>query len=176
MILPRAALMAVLALGALMPARAAAQGTSGSQQQAAPPPPPAPQGAPASAPAKADTTPVPRSPEFVLGQNSPNPFTQATVIPFTLGDPPQCRDGGREYHVTLRIYNVLAQLVAIPTLQSGEYASGQPVVSLALKCGNFTAFWSGAYLNTAQPVPPGVYLYRIEVDGRAVARKMVVVR
>ncbi len=152
-----AALWAVLALGVLVPV-AAAQGTQGAQ--AAPPAPP----------------PPPRSPGFELGQNNPNPFNQATVIPFTLGDAPTCTDAGREYRVTLRIFNVLAQLVAIPTLQTGELASGQPVVSLALKCGNYTAFWSGNYLNTTQPVPPGVYLYRIEVDGRAVARKMVVVR
>ena len=166
---PRAALMAVLALGALMPAMAVAQGSAASQQaapQAAPPAPPSPPGQP----------PVPRSPGFELGQNSPNPFTQATVIPFSLGDPPACKEAVRDYVVTLRIYNVLAQLVSIPILQSGEYASGQPVVNLVLKCGNYIAFWNGAYLNTAQPVPPGVYLYRIEVDGRAVAKKMVVVR
>ena len=36
--------------------------------------------------------------------------------------------------------------------------------------------WNGMYLNTSQPVLPGVYLYRFEVDGRAVARKMVIVR
>jgi len=32
------------------------------------------------------------------------------------------------------------------------------------------------YLSSGQPVPPGVYLYRAEVDGRAIAKKMVVVR
>jgi hypothetical protein len=152
-----AALGLVLALGALGPA-VLAQGT-----QATPGAPPAP-------------PPIPRSPGFELGQNNPNPFNQVTVIPFTLGDPPTCGDAGREYRVTLRIFNVLAQLVAIPVLQTGELASGQPLVSVALRCGTYTAFWNGNYLNTVQPVPPGVYLYRIEVDGRAVARKMVVVR
>jgi hypothetical protein len=161
-----AALMAVLALGALLPAVASAQEPQAPQQatdKATPPPPP-------------PKPPPPRSPGVVLGQNSPNPFSQTTVIPFVLGDPPTCNDGGRQYEVTLRIYNVLAQLVAIPVLQSGEFASGQPVVNLVLRCGNYTAFWNGLYLNTSQPVPPGVYLYRIEVDGRAVARKMVVIR
>jgi hypothetical protein len=152
-----AALLAVLALGVLVPVTAA-QGATGAQ--GAPPSPP----------------PLPRSPGFELGQNNPNPFNQVTTIPFTLGDPPACGEAAREYRVTLRIFNVLAQLVAIPILQTGEFASGQPVVGLSLRCGNYTAFWSGNYLNTAQPVPPGVYLYRIEVDGRAVARKMVVVR
>ena len=150
-----AALMAVLALGVLVPATAVAQGTT----DTTPPPPP-----------------LPRSPGFELGQNNPNPFSFATVIPFTLGDPPSCTDATREYRVTLRIFNVLAQLVAIPILQTGELASGQPVVALKLKCGNYTAFWNGNYLNTTQAVAAGVYLYRVEVDGRAVARKMVVVR
>ena len=151
-----AALLAVLALGVLVPGMAA-QGTPSTQ--GIPPAPPS----------------LPRSPDFVLGQNSPNPFNQATVLPFTLGDPPACADGNRAYRVTLRIYNVLAQLVAIPILQTGSASSGQPVVGVMLKCGNYTAFWSGNYLNTSQTVPPGVYLYRIEVDGRAVVQKMVVV-
>ncbi len=77
--------------------------------------------------------------------------------------------------MTLRIFNVLAQLMAIPVLQTGEFANGQPLSALALRCGNYIAFWNGNFLNTTQPVPPGVYLYRIEVDGRATARKMVVV-
>jgi hypothetical protein len=147
-----AALSCVLALGAFVPGKVAAQET-----------PPT-------------TPPRARSPGFELGQNYPNPFNPSTSVPFTLGDPPECADSTREYHVTLRIYNVLAQLVAIPVLQSGEFAGGQSVVGLALRCGTYTAFWNGKYLNTTQPVPAGVYLYRIEVDGRAVARKMVVVR
>jgi hypothetical protein len=151
-----AALLAVLALGVFVPGMAA-QGTPGNQGT---PPPPQ----------------LPRSPSFELGQNSPNPFNQATVIPFTLGDPPTCTEAAREYRVTLRIYNVLAQLVAIPILQTGGAANGQPLVGVMLKCGNYAAFWSGHYLNTSQFVPAGVYLYRIEVDGRAVARKMVVVK
>jgi len=149
-----AALSAVLALGVLVPATATAQGTQGT-------PPPA------------QTPAEPRSPEFGIGQNSPNPFTSATVIPFEVGNPATCKDSDPPYHVTLRIYNVLAQLVAIPILQSGEFANGQPIVNLLLHCGSYTAFWNGLYLNTSQPVLPGVYLYRFEVEGRAVAKKMV---
>lgn len=149
-----AALFGVLALGVLVPATATAQGSQGSPS-------------PAQNPAE------PRSPEFGIGQNSPNPFSSATVVPFQLGPADCSGDGERQYHVTLRIYNVLAQLVAIPILQSGEFASGQPIVNLQLRCGSYTAFWNGMYLNTAQPVPPGVYLYRFEVEGRAVAKKMV---
>ena len=150
-----AALVGVLALGALVPRFAAAQGTSK-------PPPPA-------------TTE--RSPGVQLGQNYPNPFNPATTIPFTIGDVPNCTaDGGRQHRVTLRIYNVLAQLVAIPVLQGGNGADGQPLMNVTLSCGSFTAYWNGHYLNTSQEVPSGVYIYLIEVDGHSIGKKMIVMR
>ena len=148
-----AALLYVLALGALVPTAGAAQDSSAAKK-----PPPE------------------RSPGFELGQNYPNPFNPATTIPFTLGDPPACSEQGRSYRVTLRIYNVLAQLVAIPVLLGGDGATGQPVVNLQLHCGSYAAFWDGNYLNSSQEISSGVYLYRIEVEGRAVAKKMIVIK
>jgi hypothetical protein len=148
-----AALFTVLALGALVPRFAAAQGT----QNANPPPT------------------EERSPGVQLRQNYPNPFGLATTIPFTIGDPPNCTtDGGRQHRVTLRIYNVLAQLVAIPVLQGGGGGTGQPVLNVSLTCGTYTAYWNGNYMNTSQEVPSGVYIYLIEVDGHSIGKKMVV--
>jgi len=89
-----AALLSVLALGVLAPRTVTAQANPVTPPAAPAPPPP------------------PRSPGFELGQNSPNPFTQTTVIPFTLGDPPSCTDGGREYTVTLRIFKCLKPVIA----------------------------------------------------------------
>jgi hypothetical protein len=147
-----AALFVVLALGALMPAVAGAQGAT-------------------------TTLPGPeRSPGFELGQNFPNPFNSATTIPFTIGNPPSCTDGGREYRVTLKIYNVLAQPVASPILQGGDEAAGQVVDDLPLHCGTYTAFWNGNYLNTSAAVASGVYLYSIEVDGKSAVKKMIVMK
>lgn len=146
-----AALFFVLALGALVPTTGAAQDSTA-------------------------RPPRERSPGFELGQNYPNPFNPATTIPFSIGDPPACTDAGRIYRVTLRIYNVLAQLVAIPVLLGGDGATGQPVVNVQLHCGNYAAFWDGNYLNSSQEIPAGVYLYRIEVEGRAVAKKMIVIK
>ncbi len=145
-----AALMVVLALGALMPAHARAQSTD---------PPPREQ----------------RKPGFELGQNYPNPFNPTTTIPFAIGDVPDCTESGRTYRVSLKIYNVLAQLVAIPILQGGDGA-GQQLVDVPLACGTYTAYWDGTYLNTSQEVASGVYLYRLEVDGRAVVKKMIVLK
>lgn len=146
-----AALLFVLALGALVPRNAAAQGIT---------PPPSRE----------------RSPGFELGQNYPNPFNPATTIPFTLGDPPSCSEPNRQYRVNLRVYNVLAQLVAIPILQGGEVAAGQPLLNVSLRCGSYTAYWNGNYLSTSREVASGVYLYRLEVDGKVVVKKMIVMK
>ena len=144
-----AALLFVLALGAMMPRNAAAQAT----------PPPSRE----------------RSPGFDLKQNYPNPFNPTTTIPFTIGDFPECTDGAT-HRVSLRIYNVLAQLVAIPILQGGDVAAGQELLNLPLRCGSYTAFWDGKYRNSSQDVASGVYLYRLDVDGKSVFRKMFVAK
>jgi hypothetical protein len=147
-----AALLAVLALGVVVPAFAAAQGT-----QISPP--------------TAERSGV------QLGQNYPNPFNPATVIPFTIGDPPTCiKDGGRQHRVTLRIYNILAQLVAIPVLQLSGVGQPRSMVNVTLGCGTYTAFWDGNYMSTSRELPSGVYIYLIEVDGRSISKKMLLMR
>ncbi len=144
------AAMVVLVLGALAPRGLAAQ------EQSTPPP-------------------HDRGPQFELGQNYPNPFNPTTTIPFTLGDPPSCSEPGRMYRVTLQIYNILAQLVAIPVLQGGEGA-GQTVREVSLPCGSYTAYWDGNIINTSEEAASGVYLYRLQVDGRVVVKKMLVAK
>ena len=109
--------------------------------------------------------------KYALGQNSPNPFNPTTTIPFTIGDPPTCTDAGRLHRVTLRVYNMLGQLVSVPILQ-GDPAPGEPIQNLSLPCGSFTAFWNGNYLDSDRDVASGIYLYRLEVDGKAVVKKM----
>ena len=150
-----AALATVLVLSALVPRAAAAQ-------QSTP------------------TTPPPRERNagFGLGQNFPNPFNPETRIPFTIGDAPTCTDATRTYRVSLRIYNLLAQLVAVPVLQggAGDVAGGQPLENVALTCKQYTAYWNGKYLNTDREVASGIYLYRLEVDGKAVVKKMIVMK
>lgn len=143
-----AALAAVLALSALPPRLVAGQGTStgGAQRGSA------------------------------LGQNYPNPFNPTTTIPFKVGDPENCSDPSRLHRVTLRIYNVLAQLVAVPLLQGTTNAAGQPVENVSLSCGEYTAYWNGMYLRSNRQVASGVYLYRIEIDGKPEVKKMIVMK
>jgi hypothetical protein len=143
-----AALAIVLTLSALAPRLAAGQGTQpgGDQTQVA-----------------------------VLGQNYPNPFNPTTTIPFEV-DPKNCTDHSRLYRVTLRIYNVLAQLVAIPVMQGSTNAAGQPLENVQLNCGQYTAYWNGMYLTSSREVASGVYLYRLEVDGKISVKKMIVMK
>ena len=147
----------VLALGALVPAALSAQSTTS--------PPPAEQ--PRQRPANGG-----------LGQNYPNPFNPVTQIPFTVGDFPTCTNPSRTYRVTLKIYNLLAQQVATPQLVGGEGSveGGRPIENLSLPCRQYVAFWNGKYQGTDRDVASGVYLYRLEVDGRAVVRKMIVAK
>lgn len=108
----------------------------------------------------------------VLGQNYPNPFNPETHIPFTID---QCEGSGGRHVVSLRIYNVLTQLVAVPKLE-GEPAPNQPVSNLSLPCGSYSAFWDGKVLNTGREAASGVYLYELVVDGERSARKAFVAK
>ena len=113
-----------------------------------------------------------------LGQNYPNPFNPETTIPFSVGGTPNCTDLGRQFRVSLKIYNVLAQLVAVPVLQGGSssVAGGQPLSNVLLTCGQYTAYWDGKYLANGREVASGVYMYRLEVDGKPIIRKMIVMK
>ena len=150
-----ALLVVVLALSGLMPRFLAAQGT----QQ----PPPG-----------RDRT----GSSGALGQNYPNPFNPETRIPFKIGGHPDCTDSGRQYRVSLRIYNLLAQLVAVPVLQgaAGSVAGGQPLENVLLTCSQYTAYWDGKYVNSSREVASGIYIYVLEVDGRPFVRKRIVTK
>ncbi len=112
-----------------------------------------------------------------LKQNYPNPFNPATTIPFTLsGD---LFANGHRPKVSLKIYNVLAQLVAVPILQG----TGEELKELELSCGSapgsacsFSAYWDGRVLGTDQEAASGVYIYQLIVDGRRFTKKMIVMK
>src|SRR5256712_569906 len=105
----------------------------------------------------------------------PNPFNPATTVPFTLsGD---LFVNGHRPKVSLKIYNVLAQLVAVPILQG----TGERVEDVELACSSpqgcsFSCYWDGTVLNTGQPAAPGVYIYRLFAVGERYAKKMIVLQ
>ena len=115
-----------------------------------------------------------------LGQNYPNPFNPETRIPFTVGlndaNPPVCTDPARAHRVSLRIYNLLSQVVAIPVLQGGGASGGRPTENLQLQCGQYTAFWDGTERGTSRQVASGIYYYRLEIDGRPYVNSMLVAK
>ncbi len=118
---------------------------------------------------------VPRhGPRVELGQNYPNPMNPETTIPFRLRYEDYFADGSRPL-VSLRIYNVLAQLVAVPVLQG----TGEPLDNIRLDwngTGEFSAYWDGRILGTDREAPSGVYVYQLVVNGQRESRKMTVVK
>jgi len=108
-----------------------------------------------------------------LKQNWPNPFNPSTTIPFRLGE--GLFGEGHRPVVSLRIYNVLTQLVAIPIVQG----SGEPLDGIQLEwngTGEYTAYWDGRVLNSNREAASGIYVYQLVVDGRRYTRKMVVAK
>ena len=118
-----------------------------------------------------------------LGQNYPNPANPETAIPFTVGDD-SCAAGGPEHVVSIRIYNILSQLVGVPKLRMTTPRAGsdstasvsKPVQNLKLACGSYTAFWDGKSTSSGREVPAGTYVYELIVDGQREVRKMLVAK
>jgi hypothetical protein len=103
----------------------------------------------------------------MLGQNYPNPFNPETNIPFSLA----CDEtGGGDYVVSLRIYNVLAQPVAVAVMQGGD----DPLDNVRLPCGDYVAYWDGKVRGTGREAAAGIYIYELIVDGERSAKKMFI--
>ncbi len=85
---------------------------------------------------------------FELRQNYPNPFNPTTEIAFEL--PRRC-------DVTLEVFNVLGQRVT--RLPQGT-----------LEAGSHSVIFDGAKLGS------GVYFYRLEADGKARTKQMVILK
>lgn len=111
-----------------------------------------------------------------LKQNYPNPFNPETRIAFRIGGFPTCTDPSRQYRVSLRIFNLLAQQIAVPVLQGAgsNVAGGQPLENMFLTCGEYTAYWDGKVAGTNREAASGVYAYRLEVNGSPITRKMTI--
>jgi len=123
--------------------------------------------------AQANDTP----PRVELRENYPNPFFPTTTIPFRISQE-VCSRGHRPL-VSLKVYNVLVQVVAVPVLARGSASGapvGTPLDSLRLGCGEYRAFWDGKYLDGEAEATTGVYYYQLTVDGERYTRKMIAQR
>ena len=115
------------------------------------------------------SSPVRGRPLGSLGQNYPNPFKAETYIPFTVED---CGGVGGQHSASMRIYNVLAQLVAVPVL----FGADRPLTGLRLSCGEYLGVWNGRLGRRGQRAAPGVYVYELIVDGQRLSRKLFLTR
>lgn len=115
-----------------------------------------------------------QNPGFELRQNYPNPFNPETRIPFSLDE--ELFSDGEPVVVSIRIYNVLQQLVASPTALNNPGSDGFPVADMEYeRSGDYEAYWDGLDLNGNQ-VASGIYLLELMVNGRSNVIKMFVTK
>lgn len=109
-----------------------------------------------------------------LEPNYPNPFRNETRIPFVLGE--DLFQDGRPVLVTVRIYNLLRQLVANPIALDHPTAAGQPARELSYEApGRYLLYWDGTDRN-GQLVSSGIYFCQIIANRAQDVRKMIVTR
>ena len=118
------------------------------------------------------TSPRDRESGFELQQNYPNPFNPTTRIPFRLD--PSLFEQGERVVVTMRIFNVLQQLVAYPAALDHPDGAGTRVEGLEYYTpGQKVAYWDGLDINGRQ-VASGMYYLQMIVGGHRQIMKMVV--
>lgn len=111
---------------------------------------------------------------FQLEQNYPNPFNPETTIPFTLGE--DLFVDGRPVVVSIRIFNILQQLVAHPIAIGHPSGEGLEVSQLQYTVpGRYEAFWDG-YDQSGRQVASGIYFMQLTVNGHSETRKMYVLK
>ena len=112
--------------------------------------------------------------DFSLGPISPNPFAGETRISFRLGE--GLFAGGQEVRVTLRVFNILHQLVAVPMAHEGVADSGGPIEDLAFdRPGLYQARWDGRDME-GRVVTEGPYFVELTVGDRSQVRKILLLR
>jgi hypothetical protein len=99
---------------------------------------------------------------YSLSQNYPNPFNPVTNIHYTVGSRETEEAKKSTQHVTLKVYNLLGQLVRI--LVDEEKSSG-----------SYQVVWDGQD-QRGEEVSSGIYFYRFECDKYVETRKMILLK
>lgn len=111
---------------------------------------------------------------FQLEQNYPNPFNPETKIPFVLSE--ELFVDGRPAVVSIRIFNLLQQMVAVPVALGHALGEGVQMQQVEFfQPGRFEAFWDGTDLSGRQ-VASGIYFMQLTVNGVSQNRKMYVLK
>lgn len=119
-------------------------------------------------PANAQRVPE-RLPSPAIEEPRPNPILPAALVPFVI--PAEVCRKDHTPLVALKVYNVLAQPVAVLRLRSRR---AEAVDSLPMRCGTYVAIWDGTIGGGAKVAPPGIYYLQLSVDSRPYTRKVVV--
>lgn len=98
--------------------------------------------------------------EFILSQNYPNPFNLSTKITIKL--PQKSLELQQERGATLTIYDILGRDV-IKLLDKNMFP------------GTYTLTWEGKNQNR-EPVPSGVYLYRLQAGKFVDTKKLILLK
>ena len=88
-----------------------------------------------------------------LDQNDPNPFSAATNIRYTVG---------QSGSVQLKVYDVAGRLV-------------RTLINRSVATGTYVETWDGRN-NSGTEMASGIYFFRLQVDGKTLTRKAVIVR
>jgi beta-glucosidase len=91
--------------------------------------------------------------KYMLGENYPNPFNVATIIPYYI------KESG---NVKINIYNITGQLITT-------------LVNKPHKPGNYKLRWDGKD-TLGNTVPSGIYFYRIETGSYSNTKKMLMIK
>jgi len=91
--------------------------------------------------------------QFVLSQNTPNPFNGVTAIEYEIGS---------LSHVKLQIFNIRGEVIRVLT---DEFQGA----------GKYRESWDGTTM-TGREAATGLYICRLQVDGRILTRKMTMIR
>jgi hypothetical protein len=110
---------------------------------------------------------------FHLEQNYPNPVSSDTWIPFTLEE--RLFEDSDSVVVSLRIVNILKQVVAFPVVTRGGRARDRVVNLVIREPGRNLAYWDGKD-PAGRTVPSGMYYGELTVNNRPTVRKIVVLR
>ena len=111
---------------------------------------------------------------FELMPNYPNPFNPETTIPFALGE--GLFEDGRPVVVSVRVFNLLSQVVAHPVALGHPSGQGVEVIQLEYnQPGQYEAFWDGYDLQGRQ-VASGMYFLQLTVNGETRIQKMLVAK
>jgi hypothetical protein len=120
------------------------------------------------------TLPAAELDDFSLEPVFPNPVAGETRISFRLGD--GLFEAEQEVRVTLRVFNILHQLVAVPAALDEDDRPGEPIEELPFRRpGLYQAHWDGRDLE-GRTVTAGPYFVELSVGARSQVRKIMIVR